>query len=796
MRSSEYSGENQGGLSRLGDHAVSFRHVMDPEIDSPFNWEQVVRVLRKNSRFVVLFVVLMTAVVATAAFSMKDVYQPVARLEFDPLNSGIKTVQEIEENRVIDHQEYVETQVQKLRSDALAIGVIRVLHLDRNPEFVSKSDLAKFGGLAATRQTNPHAVNDGDFLQEQYDLADRTPLQSIAQEVFQKRLTVNPIRNSRLIEVSFASHDPGMAQLITNTLVTQFIEQNFRHRYTSTMQASEWLSAQLNDLRQAVQEANQAVTDYQKHYGLVESDERDVPLGQLMNEVNHHLSEAQANRIETEAYVQMIDLGQAESIPAVRDDSVYQNLMTQFAEVRAQLAQARTIYGDENSNVKKLENESSELAAQVEAEKSRMVGRIRTSFAAAQDREEMMLAERERLKTQMGDASSHMVAYRMLRNEATAKAELYNMLQARLKEAGIFAGLRSSTISVVDLAARLPRPTGPHRQLIISAGVILSGVFAVILAFVRESFENTLRTPDDIRSWTGLSSLGMLPTIPRFGENGNHGFLQAARGRLVGWEAPQNGSSSEILLTKSHTAESEAIRELRTSLLFSKPGVSRRVILVTSPSAREGKSTVAFNLAEALSQRGKTCLIEGDLRRSTFANTLGSAAKTGLSQVLSGAVSLDAALVNAPGNTELCVLPCGPLVANPESLIDSGHMKALVITIRDKFDYVVLDSAPVIDFSDSRILSTYADGVILVGRYGLTTRRAITRCAQILDEVGAPVIGVILNDIDLESPDYHYYNYGFSRRMRRLDPYQTNVYEESPPPPEPEAPVKKKSAHV
>jgi Mrp family chromosome partitioning ATPase len=123
-------------------------------------------------------------------------------------------------------------------------------------------------------------------------------------------------------------------------------------------------------------------------------------------------------------------------------------------------------------------------------------------------------------------------------------------------------------------------------------------------------------------------------------------------------------------------------------------------------------------------------------------------------------------------------------------------MKALVIAIRDKFDYVVLDSAPVIDFSDSRILSTYADGVILVGRYALTTRRAMARCAQILEEVGAPVIGVILNDIDLESPDYHYYNYGFSRHMRRLDPYQTKAYETSPPPPEPEAPVKKKSAHA
>jgi GumC protein len=496
-----FTGRTQKDLTRYIDS-----HLLAPgpplTMEPVFTWEQAMRILRKNGRYALLFAGTLTAAITILAFLMKDVYQPVARIQIDPANSGIKSSQEIEEARTTDNPDYLETQAQILRSDGLGVSVIRELHLDSNPTFVGKANAAKAG--QPTDHTSPSSAQSASgmsFLQEQYDLADRTAQQSIALETLHNGLKVNPIRNSRLIEVSFSSHDPRLSQVVTNTLVTQFIDQNYRHRYATTMQASEWLSTQLNDLRQKVEEANLSVANYQRQYGLVETDEHDVPLGQLMGEVNHQLSDAQANRIEAEAYVRMLDLGQSESIPALRDDQVYQNLMTRFADARAQLAQARTIYGDENSNVKKLENEVNEFSAQVEAERTRTVNRVRTSYEAAKSREEMMLAAREHLKTQMGDANSHMVAYRVLRNEALAKSELYNTLQARLKEAGIYAGLRSSNISVVDLAASLPRPTGPHRSTIIAAGAMASCMLGILFAFALES--STTRCELQTTSCTG-----------------------------------------------------------------------------------------------------------------------------------------------------------------------------------------------------------------------------------------------------------------------------------------------------
>jgi succinoglycan biosynthesis transport protein ExoP len=797
MESSErFGGRSQRNLARYVEPSLLVPEASQ-SVASVLTWEQAMRILRKNGRYAILLAVVLTATITLMALSMKDVYQPVARLQIDPANGGIKTSQEIEEARITENPEYMETQAQILRSDGLAVSVIRELHLDSNPTFVGKSTLAKFGPRAkeqASQSGAPPASNVA-FLQEQYDLAERTPMQSIALEILHGGLKVNPIRNSRLIEVSFSSHDPQLAQVITNTLVTQFIDQNYRHRYATTMQASEWLSTQLNDLRQKVQEANLSVANYQRQYGLVETDEHDVPLAQLMSEVNHQLSDAQANRIEAEAYVRMIDLGQSEAIPTVRDDQVYQNLMTRYADTRAQLAQARTIYGDENSNIKKLENEVNEFGAQVEAERQRMTARVRASYAAALSREEMMLAAREKLKAQMGDATSHMVAYRVLRNEALAKSELYNTLQARLKEAGIYAGLRSSNISVVDLAAVLPKPTGPHRTTIIAAGTMVSCMLAILFAFALESFNNTVRTPDDVRDWTGLPSLGMIPTMCKTQET-ERKLLPPATWFAGALEPAARGASiPKIILTKSHTAQAEAMRELRAALLFSKPGEPPRVILVSSSAANEGKTTIATNLATVLAERGKTCLVESDFRRPVLASALGLEPRVGLCQVLSGEASLEKALIRLPESPNLCLLPSGPFTSRAEDLIDSGHMKALVIALRDSFDFVVIDSPPVILFSDARVLATLADRVMLVGRYGLTTRRAITRCAQILDEVGAPAMGVVLNDIDLASPDYHYYNYGFSRNLTGKLEYYARAQSEASTAASPEPP-KKRGAHA
>jgi polysaccharide biosynthesis transport protein len=727
--------------------------------ENTLTWEQAVRVLRKNQHFVLLLAASLICATVIAAFLLKNEYEPKATINVDPLSSGIKTLHEIEESSTADTPDYLDTQAQILEGQGLAISVIRALQLDKNSEFVTKREFAKWSGDGSSSEHGLLIPKDS-FLQDQLDLANRTPLESIALARFEKKLSVKPIRNSRLIEVSFSSYDPQLAQSVTNTLVTQFIEQNYRNRYTTTMEASAWLSKQLEDLRKKVEASNQAVADYQRKYELVETDEKDVPLGQLMGDVNHQYSDAEANRIELEAYVRMINEGNADAVPAVRQDNFYQNLMSRLADVRAELAQARAVYGDDNSKVVKLEEQAKQFGQEIADERVRILDRLHTSYAAARDREELMLKSREKLRSQMGDASSRMVAYRVLKNEATADAELYNTLQSRLKEAGIYAGLRSSNLHIVDLAARLYKPTSPHRGTIIAMGSILGCFFAVGLAFVKESMVNTARTPDDLQDWIDKPTLAILPRMtPDLSGAAHHHNILTSQEATNG-----NHKASQILRAHAHSPEAEAIRDLKTALLFSNPVAVPRVILVCSPSAGEGKTTVCINLAMALARSGKTCLIDGDLRQQGAGRAFGANAKTGLTEVLRGKAALDQAIVNIPEVPQFSLLPAGAPVYDPGDLIEIQPMQKIVNELKDSFAYIVIDSPPLIPFADARLLASVSDAVILVGRYGMTTRRALTRCSAILDQVHARIAGLVLNDIELRSADYHYYNYGFSSR--------------------------------
>ena len=761
---------------------------------SSLSWEQVIRVLRKHRWLLIAIAGGLTLATLIVALALRNVYQPVARLQIDPVGAGIKTLQEIENPRSQEDVDYLDTQVQVLQSDGLAMRVIRILRLDQNPEFVSKAEVAE---ARKSSELEPHhgpqAENELAFLREQLELADPTPTEAVALRKFHIRLTVNPIRGSRLIEIAFASNDPKIAQSVTNTLVSQFIDQDYRNRYITTMGASAWLSTQISDLGQKVTQSNHAVADFQKKYGLVDANEENVPIGQLMSAVSHQLGDAQADRIQLEAYMRMIEQGQQDSIPIVRDDVVYQTLLTRYGEVRAQVAQAQTVYGDENANVKKLQNQADELAAQVEAERTRLINRVRTGFAAAKTREQMVKDWRDKLRVEMGDLGSRMVEYQTLKNEAGANAQLYNTLQTRLREAGIYAGLKSGSIRVVDMAPYLHEATSPHRKLIIALGATLSVFLAFAVVFVRESMDNTVRIPDDIRDWLRLPSLAVLPRItantPELGLPRDHGSLS------LDIESPGTGLYPKLFWYRAQSAEAEAIRGLRASLLDSRSSTQPKVILVTSATAGEGKSTVAINLASVLAQHGNTCLVEGDLRRPMIELAMGLRATAGIVEVLSGRATLKEAIITETGVPGLSVLPVKSLPNNPADLLSSEQMEQVLTTLRKSFDYVVIDSPPIIPFSDPRSLALLADGVILVSRYGSTTRRAITRGAEILNQMQAPLLGVVLNDMDLTSADYHYFNYGYSwRRAKDESAYAERAV--PPTGPDDSGPEKSTGAHA
>src|SRR5439155_1198206 len=259
-----------------------------------------------------------------------------------------------------------------------------------------------------------------------------TSLENIALRTFQKRLGVLQVRNSRLVEVTLATHDPQLSAQVLNTLVNLFIDRNYRTRYETTMQASEWLSGQLSDLRKRVEQSTQALVDYQRANGIVEdSDQGQTSVQQKMGELSKQLVQAEADRIQLEAYLKLEESGSGDSLPPIRSNLLLQDLTKSLVDTKGQLAQALAVYGKNNPTVKKLQGQVDELASQVSAERARVVDELKTGFQGALEREQMMAQAMNDMKGVIGDLNEKMIHYRVLKNESIANAELYNALLAR-----------------------------------------------------------------------------------------------------------------------------------------------------------------------------------------------------------------------------------------------------------------------------------------------------------------------------------------------------------------------------
>ena len=708
------------------------RPTLQPRREQAAEWAAALSILRKHWRISALFSGVVLATVAIAVFTMKAVYEPVARLEVDPPGETF-SLESASSN--YDDAEYLETQSQNLKGDKLAIGVIRKLHLDQNPEIVPDAE------------TRARKDASGDA----QDVVRLTPAENAALGAFRSHLSVTRDTSSRVITVSFASHDPVLAAQITNAVVHTYIDQTFEEQHDAIMRSTEWLSRQLDDIRTRMEESNRVLADFQKSIGVADVDENKSTFTEQLAQLNQQLTQAQADRIQLEALLRSVKSGNPDSLPEFRNNPVVQQLSEKLAEQRAQLAQDSVIYGKNHPVVKKLQSQVEELQAQLDAQKTAVLAAVRTNYTAAKSREELMNSELKGTTDQI----NKMAKYNALKHEAQANSDLYNSLFARVKEAGIAAASKSSNIRVVDEARVLMFPTRPNRMLDLGIGLLVALIGGVAVAFVREQIDTRLFTPEDMRAWIGTSNISILPL---FFADGNH-QLTAAGGNGRGLEKLAPGI--RFLLDHPYSPEAEALRSLYTSIMLSQPGAPPQVVLVVSSFPGEGKTTVALNLAIAMSQHGNTCLVDADLRRGRIATAFGISAKVGLTEILEASATIEDTLVSVPRLDNLSIVPAHAGSANAGQLVCSEAMRQTIAALRQRFQYVVIDSAPLLPFADGRALSAAVDGLIFVGRSGVTTRQVVQRSLELLEEVhAAPVLEFVLNAADLASAEYRYYQYG------------------------------------
>jgi succinoglycan biosynthesis transport protein ExoP len=741
---------------------------------------EYVRVLVKRKWTVLACLFIIFSVVAIASLKMTPVYEASGSIEINKPDSGLVNFSNSPTFNVdyYDPTE-LETEVKILQSDLLALQVVKELGLDRRPEF---------GGKTAVPESSLDL--EPDPLQAD---SNRT---STLLSSFRGNLKVTLAPNTHIVEVHFRSPDRDLAATVVNSLMESYRDNNFKSRFDSTMQASDWLKKQLVDLEMKVETSQEKLVRYQKEHEILGIDEKQNITTSKLDELNKALTAAESERMDKEAVYRLVQSGDADTIASAASvldaagtgnqsaSSLLEGLRTKEADVKIQAAELSTQFGPSYPKVAQLNSQLKEIDAQILNETRKVAGKIHGQYMAALQRENMLHDALEKQKQEANKLNESAIQYSILKRDLESNRQLYEGLLEKMKEAGVSAGLKSNNFRIVDLARVPTSPIEPNIPRNLIFAFMLGLTSGIGLAFMLEGLDNTVRTTEQAQMISGFPPLGMIPLGSKTAREG------AASKRLI--LASSNEAVELITHVRPQSQMAESYRALRTSLLLSHLGAPPKVIMVTSALPREGKSTTSINCAVVLAQKGvRVLLIDCDLRRPSIHKTLGMGPRSGLSNVLTGSVTLKQAITVAPTLPNLDVLPAGTPPPNPAELLASTNMRDVLAELREKYDHIVLDTPPTLSVTDAVVLSPRADAIVLVIRSGSTTKQALRRSRDILMHVKARVSGVLLNAVDLSSPDYYYY-YEYQGKYNQY--YRNDEAASDEEDPEAEPPVSSSSA--
>ncbi|HEV2118271.1 MAG TPA: polysaccharide biosynthesis tyrosine autokinase, partial [Terriglobales bacterium] len=615
-----------------------------------------------------------------------------------------------------------------LKSDKLAWRTIEELQLAENPTFAGKPP-----ALAA------------DLDQRKVGLIDS----------FRGRLNVQLVPRTRMLLVGFESPDPRLAAQVASTLVNNYVDYNFREKYDATRQVSGFMEQQLDELKAKVEKSQQALVEYERQHEIVNTSEKQNVLEQMLSDVSRDLTAAESERIQKESLYRQV-LSNRAQVAALAHSELVQKLEEKAADLAGQYTEVASQYGPKFPRALRLQEQLAECQRQIAREQSRVIARMRHDYNAALSRESLAAEAFARQKEQLGKLNQLLVQHNILQREFESNQQLYQSLLQRLKDATVSAGLRSTNIHVVDSALPPSAPIRPRKAMNIALGLLGGLVLGIMGAFAQEGLDRSVNSADQIESLLLTPALAVIPL--------DRSSRPAARGLISKWQSRQalKAHHFEVAQSVVHRPQSvlaEAYRGLRTAVLLSSAPAAPKTVLITSAYLGEGKTVTALNLAQAMAQRkGPVLLMDCDLRKGGVARTLALKAEKGVSTVLTGAHTVEEALQQSPALPDLWILPCGPVPSNPAELLGSDSMAELFRELSGRYEHIIVDSPPVLLVTDATILSTLADGVVLVAESGKTPRPALVRTRRILGDAGARILGVVLNKLDRHHGGY--YDYG------------------------------------
>jgi capsular exopolysaccharide synthesis family protein len=699
--------------------------------------------------FLVLFVI-----GAVNALRMTPVYQAHAQLLIQKDAPTVARLDQIfEAQDTWSESDFYQTQFRMLQSRTLARRTIDAMKLWSAPRLgngpVPKAEISLSGffwqgvGYLASVAKKPFAEAPPAVAATDVEKVDgETMQQSWRIDQFLSGLSVVQVRNSQLVEIRYTSGDPVFAAKAANAVANTFIQQTTEFKFSASKDAADWLADRLAEQRKAVEASEAALQAYkERNGGVTVSPGASNIVVQRLTDLNAALTKAKTERINKEAAYNQLKSAEAagnlDSFPVILANDYIQKLRTDLADLQRQQAQLADRYGERHAEVIKNRTALQAAEAKVRTEMSKVVESVHSEYQAALGQETSLQSALDAQKTEALSSDRKGIEYGVLQREAESNRQIYENLMQRTKETGISSELRSTNVRVVDVA-EVPRfPISPNvtRELTVTFGMSL--VLAVGVAFGLEYLDNRIRSPQEMKAQLGVPFLGMVPSVTK------------------------DKQTHDPLLARSVPANfAEAFKSIRTNVLFSSAEDGMRTVVVTSSGPGEGKSVVSCNIAVALAQAGqRVLLIDGDMRRPRVHEIFGIAQEPGLSNVLTGGAKTSDAIRRLPTVHGLWLLASGHIPPNPAELLGSHRFRDFIGSLEAHFDWVVIDSPPVLVVTDSSIVANHASGVVFVVGSDKTTRQAARAAVEQLDAANARIIGSVLNRVNLSRHQYYYSSY-------------------------------------
>ncbi len=686
-------------------------------------------VLRKRRWVLIIAVLLGLAYGVFKAESQPKLYDAYGRIQVRSGSSNEYKVSAVQ-GYAGDSSSKMLTEIEILKSDSLMLKVCRELDLSNNADFLERKGPV------------PHTNLDDGVIRQ--DTVHR----------LQSNLHVALVPKTDIIRISYSSLNPKLSADIVNKVISDYIQRSYQTRFDSSQRVSEWLSGKLDDLKQQVETSQEQMMDLQRRLGILGFDPTHNQISSSLDDLARAAAAAKLARIIAEARYRVVSGMDPDSIESALEltpgtaPAELNQLRGQLATARSNYAQLESSLGPNHPQSKALKAQIDELNKEIDAEQNRLLLQAKQNYVVARANEDQTTAALEAQKTDAYKLRDQLVEYTLRQREFEANRTLYDSLQQRLRTASVQSGLESLEIDVVDPALPPANPLLRPQSTVILTALVFSILAGIVVAFLMESLDTGLRSIAEIESITELPSLAIIPRARRSSVD-QAGTLTTAQ-RNIG------------ILTQPKSQFAEAFRSLRTSLLLSTAGHPPKIIVLTSATPSEGKTTAASNLAAILAQRDtRVLLIDGDLRRPNIHHRFGLNGKVGLTTVLTGATSLEETVQGVPEIPNLDILPSGPVPPFPTEMLSSGAMEAILKRCAELYDYIVIDSPPILSVTDGVILARQADAVVLVVRHGKSSKHVVRRARDILFRSGAGITGIVLNAVDLNSPEYYGY-YGYS----------------------------------